>query len=200
MPGDSPFRIAALGDSITAGTPYWDPNPAIRATIGPELDERHQWGYWAAHANPGIELRNHGVNGERTEQIAARLDGAIDGVDALVIQGGINDIAQGRPTDTALAHLAAMVARGRAAGLPLAIANLLPWNNGFPANDAAIRGLNAGIAELARDSGIPLLDFYATLEDPARPGTMRDEWVSDGDHPSLAGYRRLGELAFRMPR
>jgi lysophospholipase L1-like esterase len=195
----APFLVAALGDSITAGTPYWDPDPAIRATIGAELDERHQWGYWAAHANPGIAVRNHGVNGERTEQIAARLDGAIDGADALVIQGGINDIAQGRRTEPALANLAAMVARGRAAGLPLAIANLLPWNNGFPANDAAIRELNAGIAELAGEEDIPLLDFYATLEDPARPGTMRDDWASDGDHPSLAGYRRLGELAFRLP-
>jgi lysophospholipase L1-like esterase len=199
MPDTPPLLVAALGDSITAGTPYWDPDPAIRATIGAGLDERHQWSYWAAHANPGIVVRNHGVNGERSEQIAARLDGAIEGADALVIQGGINDIAQGRPTEAALANLAAMVVRGRAAGLPLAIANLLPWNNGFPANDAAIRRLNADIAELAGDEGIPLLDFYATLEDPARPGTMRDDWVSDGDHPSLAGYRRLGELAFRLP-
>jgi hypothetical protein len=28
---------------------------------------------------------------------------------------------------------------------------------------------------------------------------MRDEWTSDGDHPSVEGYRRLGELAFRLP-
>ena len=26
---------------------------------------------------------------------------------------------------------------------------------------------------------------------------MKDEWCNeDGDHPSVAGYRRLGELAF----
>jgi lysophospholipase L1-like esterase len=195
----SPLLVAALGDSITAGTPYWDPDPAIRASIGAELDERHQWGYWAAQANPGIEVRNYGVNGERTEQIAARLDSAIAGADVLIIQGGINDIAQGAPIDRALANLAAMVACGHAAGLPLAIANLLPWNNGFPAKDPPIRALNAAIAELARSEDIPLLDFHATLEDPDRPGTMRDAWVSDGDHPSLEGYRRLGELAFRLP-
>jgi lysophospholipase L1-like esterase len=195
----SPILVSALGDSITAGTPYWDPDPAIRATIGPELDERHQWGYWAAQANPGIVVRNHGVNGERSDQIAARLDGAIDGADVLIIQGGINDIAQGAPLEGALANLASMVGRGREAGLPLAIVNLLPWNNGFPAKDAPIRELNAAIAALAAAERIPLLDFYATLEDPGRPGTMRDAWVSDGDHPSLEGYRRLGELAFRLP-
>jgi lysophospholipase L1-like esterase len=29
---------------------------------------------------------------------------------------------------------------------------------------------------------------------------MKPEWTNeDGDHPSVAGYRRLGELAFRLP-
>jgi lysophospholipase L1-like esterase len=47
---------------------------------------------------------------------------------------------------------------------------------------------------------VPLLPFHSTLEDPDRPGRMKDEWAhSDGDHPSPAGYRRLGEVAFRWP-
>jgi lysophospholipase L1-like esterase len=195
----SPLLLAALGDSITAGTPYWDPDPGIRASIGPELDERHQWGYWAERAHSGIRVRNHGVNGERTDQIAARLDEALAGADVLIVQGGINDIAQGRPIEPALERLEHMVARGRAAGLPVALANLLPWNNGFPAKDPLIRELNAGIAALAAAGGVELLDFFATLEDPERRGTMRDAWTSEGDHPSLEGYRRLGELAFRLP-
>jgi lysophospholipase L1-like esterase len=46
---------------------------------------------------------------------------------------------------------------------------------------------------------VPLLPFHDTLEDPDRPGRMKDEWThGDGDHPSVAGYRRLGELAFRL--
>ena len=92
-----------------------------------------------------------------------------------------------------------MVQRGRDAGIPVAIVNLLPWNNGFPAKDPLIRELNAGIAAFAAAEGLELLDFFSTLEDPARPGTMRDAWTSEGDHPSLEGYRRLGELAFRLP-
>jgi lysophospholipase L1-like esterase len=191
--------VAALGDSITAGTPFWDPDARIRAAIGPELDERHQWGYWAERANPGIRVRNHGVNGERTDQIAARLEDALEGADVLVVQGGINDIVQGRPLERALANLEGMVRRGRLTGLPVALVNLLPWNNGFPAKDPLIRELNDGIATFAAGEGVVLLDFFATLEDPARPGTMRDAWTSEGDHPSLEGYRRLGELAFRLP-
>jgi lysophospholipase L1-like esterase len=189
--------VAALGDSITAGSPYWDPDPTVRASIGARLDERHQWGYWAERAYPGIRVRNHGVYGERTDQIAARLDDALVGADALVVQGGINDVVQRAPTAAILANLHGMVRRGLAAGVHVAIANVLPWNNGHPARDPAIRELNAGVAALAASERIELLDFHATLEDPARPGTMRDDWTAEGDHPSLAGYRRLGELAFR---
>ena len=46
---------------------------------------------------------------------------------------------------------------------------------------------------------MPVLPFYATLEDPDRPGRMKEEWTSDGDHPSVEGYRLLGEQAFRLP-
>jgi hypothetical protein len=28
---------------------------------------------------------------------------------------------------------------------------------------------------------------------------MVDTWTAEGDHPSVQGYRRLGELAFRLP-
>jgi lysophospholipase L1-like esterase len=197
MPDDALRIVAALGDSITAGSPYWDPDPTVRASIGGALDERHQWGHWAERANPGIRVRNHGVYGERTDQIAARLDDALVGADALVVQGGINDVVQRVPTPASLTNLREMVRRGLAAGVHVAIANVLPWNNGHPARDPAIRELNAGLAALAASERIELLDFHATLEDPARPGTMRDDWTAEGDHPSLAGYRRLGELAFR---
>ncbi len=44
---------------------------------------------------------------------------------------------------------------------------------------------------------MPVLRFHDTLEDPDRPGRMKAVWCNeDGDHPSVAGYRRLGELAF----
>jgi lysophospholipase L1-like esterase len=128
----------------------------------------------------------------------ARLEGCVSGADLLVVQGGINDIAQGRQADGAAANLRAMVRRGRELGLRVVIVDVLPWNNGWPDAEPKIRRLNALIAELARDEGIPLLRFHDTLEDPDRPGRMRAEWTSDGDHPSVEGYRRLGEVAARL--
>jgi lysophospholipase L1-like esterase len=191
--------ITALGDSITAGTPYWDPDSGIRERIGAALDERSQWEHWAAAADPRLSFRNHGVNGERTDEIMARLDAAVDGAVVLIVQGGINDIAQGRPVEPAAANLRSMVRRGKELGLRVAIANVLPWNNGWPDAERPIRELNRLVDELAADEDVPVLPFHATLEDPGLPGRMRDEWVSDGDHPSVEGYRRLGELAFRLP-
>ena len=128
----------------------------------------------------------------------ARLEECVPGADALVVQGGINDIAQKRPVEEAAANLRTMVRRGKELGLRVAIADVLPWNNGWPDAEPRIRRLNALIAELAREESIPLLSFHDTLEDPDRPGRMRADWTSDGDHPSVEGYRRLGEVAVRL--
>jgi lysophospholipase L1-like esterase len=114
------------------------------------------------------------------------------------VQGGINDIAQGREIEPAAANVHAMVRRGKELGLRVVLANLLPWNNGWPDAEPKIRALNELIAEIARDEDVPLLAFHDTLEDPERPGRMREEWTSDGDHPSVEGYRLLGERAFKL--
>ena len=114
------------------------------------------------------------------------------------MQGGINDIAQGRSTETAAENLRTIVRRGKELGLRVLLVDVLPWNNGWPEAEPKIRRLNELIAELARDEGVALLPFHDTLEDPDRPGRMRDEWTADGDHPSIEGYRRLGERAFAL--
>ena len=161
-------------------------------------DETSQWEFWAARAEPRLSFRNFGVYGERTDEIAARLDNAVRGADALVVQGGINDIAQGRSVADAAATLHAMVRRAKELGLRVAIADVLPWNNGWPRTEPQIRELNALIVRIAADEEVPLLQFHDALEDVARPGRMKQEWThADGDHPSVAGYRRLGELAAR---
>ncbi len=191
--------VAALGDSIHAGSPYWDPDPDVRAQIGDELDEQSQWEYWAARKDSTLRFRNCGVYGERTDEIAARLDRCATGAEVLVVQGGINDIAQGRDVEDAAENLRAIVQQGKELGLRVAIANVLPWNRGWPTTEGPIDHLNELIDELAREEDVPVLPFYATLESPDADGRMRDEWTSDGDHPSVEGYRRLGELAFHLP-
>lgn len=201
-PSKAPRRelIATLGDSITAGTPGWDPNPGVRAVQdGTGATRRSQWQYWAERRHPKLRFRNCGVNRERTDQIALRFDRCVAGAGAVVIQGGINDIAQGYRPEVPARNLEAMVVKARGQGLRVAIAELLPWNNGYPDADPYIQQLNSRIREIARRRGAAVLPFYKTLEDPNAPGRMRAAWTEEGDHPSIVGYRRLGELAFRLP-
>ena len=115
------------------------------------------------------------------------------------MQGGINDVAQGRDVERAAENLRAMVRRGKELGLRVALADVLPWNSGWPDAEPKIRRLNELLADIAEQEDVPLLPFHDTLEDPDRPGRMREDWTSDGDHPSPEGYQRLGELAFRLP-
>ena len=175
-------HVAAIGDSITAGSP-WDDDPSIG------------WPAAAAEADPRLRFTVRAVYGKRTDEIAAWLDETADGAEALVVQGGINDLAQGRSVDDAAANLQAMIRRGQELGLRVAVANVLPWNNGWPRAEAPIRELNGLIDAM----GVPVLRFHETLEDPERPGRMREEWTVEGDHPSIEGYRQLGRLAFRLP-
>ena len=186
--------VAVVGDSISAGSPLWDPDPAVRARI-PAPDERSQWQWWAARADPRLEFRTTAVYGERTDQIAGRLDLVLDGADVLVVQGGINDVVQRRPPEEAARTLEAMLERGRAAGLALAFADVLPWNNGDGRAAADIVSLNEALALLSTTR----LPFHDTLADPADPTRMADGLTDDGDHPSIAGHRLLGERAFRLP-
>ena len=189
--------IAVLGDSISAGNPGWDPNPALREREGD--NEQSQYEYWAAQRDPQLEFHNHGVGGERTDEIAARLESSVGDATVLVVQGGINDIVQGRAIEEAAADLRWMVRRGKELGLGVVIADVLPWNRGWPDAEPKIRALNEMIRELAAAEEVPVLPFHDTLEDPDRPGRMREEWTPDGNHPSVEGHRRLGELAFRLP-
>jgi len=195
----SEILVVGLGDSITAGNPGWDPSPERRELEDPGDDERSQYLYWAALANPGMRFRNHGVGGERTDEIRRRLEAALEGADVVVVQGGINNIVQGRSLELAAADIRAMVRRAQEIVSTVLLADVLPWNRGWPGAEPAIRALNELIDAVGSDEAAPILPFHATLEDPDRPGRMKAEWTSDGNHPSVEGYRRLGELAFRLP-
>ena len=145
--------VAALGDSITEGAPQ------------PE----RWYGYWAQRRLKGTRFRNCGISGEITAQIAARLDRCAEGADVLIVQGGINDIAQGRPVEEAARNLRGMAERGQQLKLRVALAEVLPWNNGFPRAVRPVKRLNRSIARIGRDLGVPVYPWYSNFDDPASP-------------------------------
>ena len=93
--------------------------------------------------------------------------------------------------------LRSIVRDGKRLGLTVTLANVLPWNNGHPTADRSIAELNRRIAAIADAERVTLIDFHAALRDPSRAGLMPRRLTVDGDHPSVAGYRVLGELVAR---
>ena len=82
--------VACLGDSITAGSPLWDPDPQVRARIGVALDERSQWEWWAGTIDPRLDLRNHGVKlGKFSPYVPERLRRELVPLNAQIEQGKI---------------------------------------------------------------------------------------------------------------
>lgn len=195
--------VAALGDSITAGNPGYDPSPRARAALGFGHDPRSQYEYWAHIKDPRLRFRNCGVYGQPSAEIAARLRKCARGAGALIIEGGINDIADGLAAPPALHRLAVteaatnlgqMVEEGKHLGLKVAIANVLPWNRGYPQAAPLIRRLNRLIGAMANVEAVPVLPFNQALASPRNPNLMTHNLTADGDHPSIAGYRRLGAV------
>ena len=190
--------MAAVGDSITAGNPGYDPHPELRRQLGLGNDPESQWEFWAQREHPDLEFRNCGGRGERTDEIETRFEECVTGADAVVIQGGINDLAGGFPPQAMLANLRGMVRAAKEENLDVAIADVLPYGPA-PQADPVIDELNLRIAAMARTTGATVLPFHRVLEDPDHQGRMKAEWTADGIHPSVEGYRRLGELAFKPP-
>jgi len=179
--------VAVVGDSISAGSPLWDPDPAVRATIA-HPDERSQWQWWAAQREPSLEFRTRAVYGKRTDEIAAFVDDVVENADILVVQGGINDVVQGRPVEDAASNLERIVERGRSLGLCIAVADVLPWPDGDERAARDIARLNELVHAIADVVRLPFHDTLAPLE----------RWSDDGDHPSVEGHRLLGGAAARV--
>ena len=179
--------VGVVGDSISAGSPLWDPDPAVRETIAAP-DERSQWQWWASQRDPRLEFRTRAAYGKRTEEIAGFLDDVVSDADVLVVQGGINDVAQQRPVADAADNLAAMVARGHDFGLQVVLADVLPWPRGDARAASEIQRLNELIDAV---TGVVRLRFHDTL------AALDRTWSDDGSHPSVDGHRLLGEEAAR---
>ena len=162
------------------------------------LDPRSRYEYWYTAAHPRYRFRNCGIVGQRTDEIAERVEACARGAQVLVVQGGINDIAQGRPVTDAADDVTSMIRAGKALGLKVATVQVLPWNNGYPRAAPLITQLNRLIRATAEAEGVPVFAWYSALDDPAAPGRMRQGLTDDGSHPSVAGYKLLAER-MRLP-
>jgi lysophospholipase L1-like esterase len=118
-PQQTPIVIVALGDSTTAGTPAF--KSPIEAPPNGSGDIRSQFAYWLMRRHPEWRVLNRGVNGERTDQIAARFDRDVlaNHPRAVIIIAGVNDVYQGRSAEAVQQQLRALYDRAALATIPV---------------------------------------------------------------------------------
>jgi lysophospholipase L1-like esterase len=185
--------IIALGDSTTAGTPgFLSPLESPPSGRG---DTESQYAYWLMKARPNWEVRNRGVNGERSDQIRARFERdvvAASPVAAVAIIAGVNDIYQGRPAEQVIEQLRWMYERARQAGIPVVAGSIVPYNTATPDQHVRMRRVNDWIRAVAtREHGVIFADTRAAVAAPDNPDRLAAS--PDDLHPTAAGYRMMAE-------
>ncbi len=184
--------IVALGDSTTAGTPlFLSPLESPPDGWG---DKRSQFTYWLMQRHPEWQVLNRGVNGERTDQIAARFDRDVLGPNprAVVIIAGVNDVYQGRSVEAITTMLGEMYRRAADTSIPVVAGSIIPYNTATPAQNDAMRDVNEWIARQAgTDRKITFVDTRRAVARPEDINKLRAS--DDGLHPDVAGYRLMAD-------
>jgi len=182
--------IVAFGDSTTAGTPAF--RSPIEAPPTGAGDEHSQYAYWLMQQHPDWRVLNRGVNGERTDEIAARFDRDVLSAHprVVVILAGVNDVYQGLPAEHATRQLRAMYDRAIAAGIAVIAASIIPYNSATRGQNVEMRDINAWIAaQAAKDPRITFVDTRAAVAAPGNPDRLSGS--PDGLHPDVNGYRAM---------
>jgi lysophospholipase L1-like esterase len=157
---------------------------------------------------PGKPYVNRGIGGQTTAQMLLRSDVIELQPKAVVILAGTNDIAGNAgpvSVDPVQDNLASMAELGRAHGIRVVLASLLPVSddkkdaNGVALTrtrqrpTATIRDLNRWMAEYAAKNAHAYLDYFSATA--AASGVFRPELNDDGLHPNARGYAVMAPLA-----
>ena len=189
---DARIRIVALGDSTTAGTPGWKSGIEMPPTGAG--DETSQYAYWLMQERPNWEVLNHGVDGERSDQIRGRFEQGVVNLEprAVVIIAGVNDVYQGREPQHVIEQLAAMYERAKRTGIAVVAGTIVPYNTATDEQNARMAEINTWIRTFsAANTHVAFADTRAAVAAPGRPDHLFES--PDELHPSPAGYRRMAD-------
>lgn len=189
---DEKITIVAMGDSTTAGTPGW--KSRVEAPPHGAGDETSQYAWWLMQERPGWNVLNHGVDGERSDQIRARFDRDVIARTprAVVIIAGVNDVYQGRGPEQVIEQLAAMYQRAAGARIAAVAGTIIPYNTATAEQNTRMHAINDWIrTHAAAKLGVSVVDTRAAASAANDPDRLFES--PDGLHPSPAGYQRMAE-------
>ncbi len=170
-----PVRIVALGDSLTAGFGL-GPGEALPVVLERLLKA----------AGTSVEIQNAGVSGDTTGGGLARLDWAVpDGIEAVIVALGANDMLTGQDIGRAERNLDAILGRLKARNISILLAGMRASRS---LGDDYANAFDRIYPTLAQKHGVLLYPFL--LE-----GVVLDPKLNqqDGIHPTAEGVRRIAE-------
>lgn len=189
------FDILCFGDSLTAGSPGYDP------AFG---GNRHfQYGHWMlerAHAQGWKNLRfqNHGMPGDLASLMARRLERVLNlyRFDASVILAGTNDLGMGSSVLFVFESLQELWNLCISRDLPVVSCTIPPIGSVYPPLQRAQEQLNTLVRDYCKEHNRMIcVDLFAELATP--DGLLYTSYDSgDGLHLSMDGYRKIGEAVW----
>jgi lysophospholipase L1-like esterase len=183
VPANAATKIAAVGDSITQGFPYYTVNGNGCTNCGQYtwrlealLDADSNW-------SPST-VYNYGVGGETSNKGAARIPGIISSLspEYVLFMEGTNDLPSANPA-TVSARVEIAVNNILASGKIPVVGTLLPDLRG---GGKDIIGTNTRIRSMLEQKDVQLADLY----------NATSSWgplLGDGLHPNYSGYQLMAE-------
>ena len=192
-------RIVVLGDSITKG---------VRSGVTAQETFASLLQSALREAGHDVDVINHGIGGERTDQALTRLSRDIQALEPtlVTVMYGTNDSyvdkgqKESRLTREAyVANLQKIVSELRRKGIEVVLMTEPRWGdkaapNGVGENpNLRLEPFVEGCRQVAREQNVPLVDHFQVWSKANAEGTDIGEWTTDQCHPNPAGHRVLAE-------
>lgn len=182
-------RIIAIGDSTTAGTPFFV--SPLEAPPDGQGDPEGQYSYWMMRKKPSWEILNFGINGQTTNDVRIRfIDALAKSPRFIIVFAGVNDIMQNIPLAKTSDNLLWMYEQAKASSVMPVAVTVCPFNAATTEQALAIDVLNRWIRKQAELMRIPLVDANAAVRDAENLHKLNGS--SDELHPDIGGYRAIG--------
>lgn len=187
------YKILCIGDSHTAGFPYFDPSS------GGNTESSYE--YWLSrllekkYSNLAFSLTNEGICGQTTNEINKRLKIELTRKEyyLVIYWGGANDIAVGYRIDDIWENIKNAYLHTIKKKTKFMIVTIPPMN--WPGFDKLVTAINGKIRKVNYNSSkFFIADVYLKLETKGSLDPKFD--VGDGVHLSIEGYKQVGKTIF----
>jgi len=166
-------RVVFLGDSITD---LW----RLNEYYGSERD-----------------FVNRGISGQITSEMLGRMQADVIDLKprAVLVLGGINDLARGAAVTTVESNLSMIADLAEVHHIQPLFASVLPVGQSLAARLPAgsIQAVNTWLRSFCEQRHFPYVDYYQALAD--KSGLMPADLADDGVHPNARGYRLMAPIA-----